>query len=1475
MVIVFVICQLLILIVIFAENKSRHDGYDPADSDGDVLIEKETLPSLGRFAVTLPVTFFDYPRNVSLLNRCKPFLIKVVDVKKHRWYYEKQNQILRSKNIIKSYTEVQRIRKDIEKVQFNMHSEALKPKIRPVDITAYADYNKLMKRNSSLEQINYVKANKKKSHLPRPADFRKVEYVDFKKNVGLVGLKISHTIDLNISNAEVTDARPKDKEVQAKVAICGDSAKLSLVSRDKPKTCFKVENTTKRLLKTDQDNINLVSKNKDPSDGSVHVKKPLISLNNKVNKEFNEKVETVNGLEKRTFFMNECFNPNKGKHNKIEKIAENLMLKEILTTSTTNIYNSTKNKCLIGRHIKFDPGILATKRELDKKAKLPFGSQKISTKVAECIDVTDSKKNPKKITLTEDGKTEVSSESKKGKKKAENEKKDNENGINVALYNNNVLKMVMSKKSNTSLNINQNSYTVRDGKNLTKGEQTTKTPDITQDVTYYLKPHDAYANVPIRKSLPNNGLLTDNNGLNYYPNSSKNHSTIANTSTSSQVSEHNLRISVVEHNQLSSICADKPGHLNNISASITKTDKPESHVISGPPSEISMRIDSNNGKSAALMQNITAMDNSVIQRTSLPKVTCKHSNLPGIVQKKACSPITSENISQIANDTFTSGKSTEIQESRSILTVSDNTTKKQANSEEPAQKVYEMFDAKGNVMNNEEIYVKRTVIKSNVKNNTKQTSKAINQGLTQVAQQRRNTSDIFVINHQSTSSPINHGETHKIYARPTFSKSNIPEEKSRIIVDQVSTQVVQHRNNTSECVTKHQLNPGLISHSESQEIIARRLSDSKYCANVGNNNIFNKTNSDGYFSGPDSVPVRTALALHWNGTLVPSQGYQGEFQGANSNRKSNSSFAQEKSNLQQRYSMAYTNNMRNFQSNMNMNQGFTGGNEGLNVNVPHNNKAVSTYQPMPQKHVGYLYQGQPIRSLVGNRPTQGLNRSTHMQKNMMNIISVDTGLPSHHMMQNEVPMNNTHCAPFYRNIFQDMNLPVEASYYNPNQSNALWSYLHPPAPPPPPPPVQTTGTFFPPTRTVNAPPQSAFVPSSVANNSSIIGCNNSGIIRKINIVAVPLTDKEKPSNTSSVFTMCPVDNSDDKPANSKLEMLEELTKVIMDIPPDSPVEEKKLSYLPSKPSKGVFSQPSEPSLSLNAQDRSIPTTVQEGALSSINGASTAPGQNVPTLIMSEHNIPSMTQARPNVQSSKLSKRDSPIRSPPKQTTASSPKTMTECPSTEASTEKHNKTFASSSSPKIHNSKRPHPATEAPYPEMRKILSSDPKVRPGPLSKKPKLHVFEKPPSPNRDPRGKSVLPAANIGYSPPILPILTYEKTLEYIAQVHPETKNVKEKDEFAPNEDKLPVSSLRSSSSKNNCSKRKLCYEDKQTTQDKLVKKISLDEYKKRVGINSEKDHSVNNIPIKLECKTEKFNDTKQCSDLDLGYDSDSTMIL
>lgn len=1451
---------MLDVFVFFTENKFQHDGYDPADSDGDVLIEKEPLPSLGRFAVTLPVTFFDYTRNVSLLNKCKPFLIKVVDINKHRWYYKKQFQIL-ANNIITNNTEVKRkesaLDVDIEKVEFNMRSESIKPKIRPVDITAYADYNKVIKRNSSSQQIKHVKHDEKSCCMPESLGFKKVEYIDFKKNVGLVGLKISSTVDLNVSNAKVAKARSKDKrEVQATAAKCGDCAKLQTTF-----TSDKIVNKTKLLLKFDQCNPKLSSTNKNPSDGNESVKGPSISLNdNKVNKEFNEK-ESANDI----FFMNGYVNSNTEKNDKIKKAEKNPLLKEILTSSTS----SPKSNILLGQHVKFDPGILTTKGELDKNAKLSFDSQKISKKLTD-VYIKDNKKI--KSTTQTVGKTKVQSEIKKKKKKAVNEKKDDglgaskySLGMNVALNKDNILKMVISKKPNTSLNVSQNVDTAWNIKNLTTGDQTSKTAEKMQESTCREELHNIYANIPTGKCTPNNDLLNNNNVFNSYQISSKKYPTLTNPSINPQVSQHNFiyRTPASENNQPSSFCGDNFGQSKNINAPIPKTNKPESHVISGAPSQISMHVNSNNGNNAVLVQNIATKDNSVIQRTSLPQVTAKHHNLPEIVQKKATSQGTNV---QTANNVLDADKHTETKESRRVLAFTDSTTNvKQVNSKEPASRAYGMFDSKGNVINrmsNQEIYVRRAVFKSNVMNNIIENSKAINHDFAQVGSERHKTPDIIVFNHQSTSSPINHSEKHKIYVRRAVSKSNVHEEQSRIAVDQVPAQVVPQRRNTSESAIINHLSNHLISHSEHREIIARCQSDTTYSANIGNNSATtNKVNSKGYCNGPNSMPVMAQLAAHLNETRVPAQA-QGECHGTNSNQKDISSFAQ------QRFPMTYTNNIVNFERNMNMNQLF-------NVNESHYNNAVPLYQPMPQQHVDY--QPQQIQTCIGNRPIEGQNRPTRMQRSMMNMTSADQGLPYPHTMQNAVPMNTVHCAPVYNSLRRDMNLHSDGSYYNSNQSNALWSYLYPP--PPPPPPVHTTGTFFPPTAT--APPQPTFIPSSVTNSSSIIGCNNSGIIRKINIVAVPVTDKEKPSNNSSEFSNS-VDNPGDKPANSKLEMLEELSKVIMDIPPDSPVKEKNPPVYPlTKPDFSIadFSNRSHQSINVNTQSESIPTTdkLKVGTLNSTNMVKSAPHQNAPlTLAMSEHNIPK--QAKSNVSSSKLC---SPIKrqstqttaSPPKKT-ASPPKNVTGGSCTEISTEKHNTTLASSPSPQIQNFKRLHSTTEAQdkCPEMRKILSNNPRVRPGPLSKKPKLSLFQKPSSPKRDPRGKLVLSAADTGYSPPILPILTYEKTLEYIAHAHPETRNAAEKDDFTPNEDKLPVSILRNGISKSNCNKRKLD-EVKRTTQDKSVKKISLDEYKKRVGKNSEKD--VNNITIKLECKTEKLDDTKQGSDLDLGYDSDSTMIL
>lgn len=1419
-------------VFILFTDKFQHDGYDPADSDGDVLIEKETLPALGKFAVTLPVTFFDYSRNVTLLNRCKPFLIKLVDVNKHQWYYKKQIQMM-AKNTIKSDTEVYR-----NESKFIIHREVLKPKIRPVDITAYADYNKVIKINSSSQDIKHVKHDGKSCYSPRPLGFKKVEYVDFKKNVGLIGLKILPSLDSNVPNAKVVRSKNK-KEVQATIAICGDSAKSqTTLSSDKQKPYCNIENKTDRPLKTDQNNLKLSSTTNILSDDNVSVKEASISLNNnKTNKEFHEKAETAKDLVKIHLFTNECIKSYTEKDDKIEKAEKNPMLKEMLTISTI----SPKSNNLVGQHIKFDPGNLNTRGELDKKAKLSYGSQKIPEKVTESIYIKDNKKKIKCVTRTV-GKTKAQSEFKKDKKKTGSEKKDS------------VLKMMIPNKPNIALNVNQNFKSVRD--TLSTGDQISKTPEITEDVTHHRKPHNTYANIPTGQSLPNNDLLNNNNVLNYYQISSKNYQT--NSSITSQVSQHNFRIHSAESIQSSSFCLDNADHLNNTDAPITKTNKPKSHVTLAAPSQISMHINSNNGKSAALVQN-----------TALPQVTARHCNLPEIVQKKGLSQ--NPNV-QNAGNALAAEKHMETKISRSTLD-SDSTTNKRV-SKELAPTVYGMFDGKGNVinrMNNQEIFVRRTVFQSNVMNN-RESSKAANQGFTEVVSEKRKTPEIVVVNQRSSTSPINHSEIHEISVRRTLSKTNAHEEKSRFAVGQVPTQVSQQRRNTSESVViNHQSNP-TIRESAPREIIARRKSDTTHCVNVENNSVtLNKVRSKGYLNGPNNVPVMAALTAHLNENRVPFQASQGKYHGTNGNQKDILSFAQEKSNVQQRFPMMYTNNMANFESNMNMNQAFIGCNEGLNVNVLHSNNAMPIYQPMPQQHIGYQHQGQPIQTCIGNRPMQGQNRSTPLQRSTMNMTSVDSPYP--HMMQNVVPTSNVHYAPIYNGVLQDVNLHNEGSYYNSNQSNALWPYLYPP--PPPPPPVQTTGTFFPPTATVSKSPQSTFVPSSVANSSSIIGCNNSGIIRKINIVAVPSMLKTNPSNTSSGFTN-PVHNLDDKPANSKLEMLEELTKVIMAIPPDSPVSENNIPIYPlTKPDFSVadFRNASDQSINVNTESKSISTThkLKEGVLSSAHVVRSDLDKNVATSsVVNERNIP-ITQA---VSSSKLNTLGSPIKNQSKQTTVNPLKIVKEGSFTEASTGKHSTTLASSSSPKIQNFKRPHSTTELQEkcPEMRKILSSNSIGRPGPLSKKSKLSLFRKPSSPNRDSRGKLVLPAGNTGYSPPILPILTYEETLEYIAQAHPETRNDVEKHDIPPIEEKFPVSILRNRISKNNCNKGNLFEEDKSTTQDKSVKKISLDEYKKRVGKNAEKD--MNNT-IKLECKTEKNDDMKQGSDLDLGYDSDSTLIL
>lgn len=115
-----------------------------------------------------------------------------------------------------------------------------------------------------------------------------------------------------------------------------------------------------------------------------------------------------------------------------------------------------------------------------------------------------------------------------------------------------------------------------------------------------------------------------------------------------------------------------------------------------------------------------------------------------------------------------------------------------------------------------------------------------------------------------------------------------------------------------------------------------------------------------------------------------------------------------------------------------------------------------------------------------------------------------------------------------------------------------------------------------------------------------------------------------------------------------------------------------------------------------------------------------------------------------------------------------------------------------------------------------------------------------------------MLPVPQKGYSPPILPIATFEKTLEILAQANIE---LYDDGNFGPiRKKKIPV--LR---------KRCLSFDERRDN----AKKISIDEYKKRSTGKYDK-------AIDFVVQHQKGDQNGgQNPDQDLGYDSDTTMKL
>ncbi|XP_049871808.1 uncharacterized protein LOC126370828 [Pectinophora gossypiella] len=157
---------------------------------------------IGKEHIKLPVTFFDFPRNIRLLNQCLSMSIKLVDCDKHPWYY---------KNKVKTPTETIVIDDDsitdciiIEDKNENMDckyqsvnnvniSEAnKKPKIRPV-ATPYQNLFDNSKKNALKEKFIITENNWKAKVIKNHSSQDKGVQIDFKRNEGLVGLRLQYT----------------------------------------------------------------------------------------------------------------------------------------------------------------------------------------------------------------------------------------------------------------------------------------------------------------------------------------------------------------------------------------------------------------------------------------------------------------------------------------------------------------------------------------------------------------------------------------------------------------------------------------------------------------------------------------------------------------------------------------------------------------------------------------------------------------------------------------------------------------------------------------------------------------------------------------------------------------------------------------------------------------------------------------------------------------------------------------------------------------------------------------------------------------------------------------------------------------------------------------------------------------------------------------------------------------------------------
>ncbi|XP_047996332.1 myb-like protein U [Leguminivora glycinivorella] len=180
------------------------------DVSSDTSDEEDTCTSAyGKKNFVLPVTFFDISRNVKLLNKCRPLSIKIVDCKQHPTYYTKeQNPCGNSPD--ESCVGIEN--KCDSNSETNVHNVNAEP-IEGVGEKLMNEGEKKRKRSDAF----YENLKKRKEERKRIAlKCKDLSQLDFKRNTGLVGLKITDNIFKLIVNTEKAKINAKCNAVENK-----------------------------------------------------------------------------------------------------------------------------------------------------------------------------------------------------------------------------------------------------------------------------------------------------------------------------------------------------------------------------------------------------------------------------------------------------------------------------------------------------------------------------------------------------------------------------------------------------------------------------------------------------------------------------------------------------------------------------------------------------------------------------------------------------------------------------------------------------------------------------------------------------------------------------------------------------------------------------------------------------------------------------------------------------------------------------------------------------------------------------------------------------------------------------------------------------------------------------------------------------------------------------------------------------------